>query len=41
MIVDTTYKTVAEKQLKNYIAQYGIPTQIRTNPGTVFTSEDF
>ena len=27
--------------LKNYIAQYGIPKQIRTDPGTAFTSEKF
>ena len=27
--------------LQNYIAQYGIPKQIRTDPGTVFTSEKF
>ena len=26
---------------KNYIAQYGIPKQIRSDPGTVFTSEKF
>ena len=39
MIVDTTYKTVAEKLLKNYIAPYGIPKQIRTDPGTRFTNK--
>ena len=27
--------------LTNYTAQYGIPKQIRTDPGTVFTSEKF
>ena len=26
---------------KNYIAQYGIPEQIISDPGTVFTSEEF
>ena len=27
--------------LKNYVAQYGIPKQIRCDPGSVFTSEEF
>ena len=27
--------------LKQYIALYGVPKKIRTNPGTVFTSEQF
>ena len=27
--------------LKNYVAQYGIPKQIRSVPGSVFTSEEY
>ena len=26
--------------LKQYIAQYGVPRKIRTDPGTIFVSED-
>ena len=35
----TTKKVI--EFLKNYVAQYGIPKQIRSDPGSVFTSEEF
>ena len=35
----TTKKVI--EFLKNYISQYGIPKQIRSDQGTVFTSEEF
>ena len=35
----TTKKVI--EFFKNYVAQYGIPKQIRSDPGSVFTSEEF
>ena len=35
----TTKKVI--EFLKNFVSQYGIPKQIRSDPGTVFTSEEF
>ena len=35
----TTKKVI--EFLKQYIAQYGVPRKIRTDPGTVFVSEAF
>ena len=35
----TTKKVI--EFLKNYTSQYGIPKQIRSDPGTAFTSEEF
>ena len=35
----TTKKVI--EFLKTYVAQYGIPKQIRSDPGSVFTSEEF
>ena len=35
----TTKKVI--EFLKNYVALYGIPKQIRSDPGSVFTSEEF
>ena len=35
----TTKKVI--EFLKHYIAQFGVPKKIRTDPGTVFVSEEF